>query len=81
MQLLRTNCTREGESTPVWAGLLAALLHDHSPEALLITIEAALMTFEAAQCSAPESRAKPPAHTPCPAPAAAQVSWANSLND
>ena len=33
-------------AVPVWAGLLAALLRDHSPEAMTITLEDALVTLE-----------------------------------
>jgi len=40
---------------PAWAGLLAALLQDHSPEALLITLEEATIIVEEAQCPARES--------------------------
>jgi len=40
---------------PVWAGLLAALLQDHSPEALMITLEEAVMILEEAQRPPPAS--------------------------
>jgi len=42
-------------AVPAWAGLLAALLQDHSPEALLITLEEATTIVEEAQSPARES--------------------------
>jgi len=42
-------------AVPAWAGLLAALPQDHSPEALMITLEEATMIVEAAQSPARES--------------------------
>jgi hypothetical protein len=38
---------------PLWAGLLAALLQDHSPEALTIMLEEVLQTR-------PDAKAAPP---------------------
>ena len=36
-----------GQATvPVWAGLIAALLQDHSADAMIITLEEAVMAFE-----------------------------------
>jgi len=40
---------------PAWAGLLAALLQNHSPEALLISLEEAVMILEEAQSPARKS--------------------------
>ena len=37
---------RSQAAVPVWAGLLAALLQDHSPDAMTITLEEALVTLE-----------------------------------
>ena len=42
-------------AVPAWAGLLAALLQDHSPEALMITLEEATMIVEETQRPARES--------------------------
>ena len=39
-------------AVPAWAGLLAALLQNHSPEALLISLEEAVMILEEAQSPA-----------------------------
>ena len=41
-------------AVPVWAGLAAALLRDHSPDAMIITLEEAVMAFEEAQLPARE---------------------------
>ena len=49
------NWCRGRATVPAWAGLLAALLQDHSPEALLITLEEATIIVEEAQCPARES--------------------------
>ena len=38
-------------AAPVWAGLIAALLQDHSADAIIITLEEAVMAFEEAQRS------------------------------
>ena len=49
------NWCRGRATVPVWAGLLAALLQDHSPEALMITLEEAIIILEAAQRAPPAS--------------------------
>ena len=42
-------------AVPAWAALLAALLQDHSPEALMITLEKATIMVEEAQRPPPAS--------------------------
>ena len=55
-----------GQATvPVWAGLIAALLQDHSADAMIITLEEAVMAFEEGQRSA---RERPCAQAPLPCP-------------
>ena len=34
---------------PVWAGLIAALLQDHSADEMIITLEESVMAFEETQ--------------------------------
>ena len=51
-------------AVPAWAGLLAALLQEHSPEALTITLEEAIIILEETQRPARAStraEAHPPA--------------------
>ena len=42
-------------AVPAWAGLLAALLQDHSPEALMIILDEAIMILEETQRPVPAS--------------------------
>ena len=46
------NWCRGRATVPVWAALIAALLRDQSPEALMITLEEATIIVEEAQSPA-----------------------------
>ena len=52
-------------AVPVWAGLIAALLQDHSADAMIISLEVAVMAFKE-RASGPRVSA-PVRRLPCPA--------------